>query len=135
MPEIGSIWIDAISGRKRKRTKPVEHWFAVKARFAIQVEGQTAGLQSYEDRIVMVKALSVRHAKARLRPEFRRYGTPYLNPHGYMVRWRFERVLDTCEIFDEIDPRGVEVFSILGKRRVRPRFAWKVDRKTLVAKK
>jgi hypothetical protein len=133
MPEIDSIWLHEIPGRERVSAKPKERWFAVKARFAIQVEGQTMGLQSYEDRIVIVQAASFEEAKRKLQPEFRQYATPYLNPRGLMVRWSFERVLDGYEIADEeIDPRGVEVFSALAQRRMKPEFAWKLKRKEQV---
>ena len=126
MPEIRFIWLIEIPGRERVAVKPRERWFAVQARFAIQVEGQTTGLQSYEDRIVLVKAASFEQAKSKLQPEFKQYATPYLNPRGFMVRWAFERVLDGYEIGDEeIDPRGMEVFSVLARRRMKPEFAWK----------
>jgi hypothetical protein len=43
-----------------------------------------------------------------------------------MVRWEYERILDVYGILDEkIDPRGVEVFSELARRRMKPEFAWK----------
>jgi hypothetical protein len=130
MPEIDNIWLDEIPGRKRVSAKPKERWFSVKARFAIKVEGQTTGRQSYEDRIVMVKAISFEDAEKKLQPGFKQYGTPYLNPYGYMVRWTFERVLDVYEMGDEkIDPQGVEVFSSLAERRMKPEYAWKSKRK------
>ncbi len=135
MPEIASIWLDEIPGRKRKDLKPKERWFAVQARFAIQVEGQTIGLQTYEDRIMMVKAFSFEDAEKRLQPEFKKYGTPYLNPRGFMARWKFERVLNAYEIYDEkIDPQGVEVFSVLAQRRLKPEFAWRLRRTEPVQK-
>jgi len=81
----------------------------------------------------MVKAISFEDAENKLQPEFEQYGTPYLNPHGFMARWAFERVLDVYEIGDEeIDPRGVEVFSVLGRRRMKPEYAWKTRRKEQV---
>ena len=128
---IGSIWIDGVAGRKRKESKPKQRWHAIQARFAIQIEGQTSGLQTYEDRIVMVKAFDVEDAKRRLRPGFKEYGKPYLNPYGFMVRWKFERILDICEIVDEeIDPIGGEIFSVLKQRRVKPEFVWRTKRKS-----
>ena len=133
MPEILVIWLDEIPGPKRVSVKSKERWFAVKARFAIQVEGRTTGLQSYEDRIVMLKATSFEEAKNKLLPEFKRYGAPYLNADGFMVRWAFECVLDDYEIGDEkIDPRGVEVFSVLAERRMKPKYVWQPKRKEQV---
>jgi hypothetical protein len=130
MPEIAGIWIIEITGRKRVMPKPKQCWFSVKARFAIQIEGRTKGMQSYEDRTVVVKALTFEDAKNRLQPEFKQYATPYLNPRGLMVKWAFERFLDCYEIGDEeIDPQGTEVFSELNKRRMKPVFEWKTKQK------
>jgi len=133
MPEIDGIWLLEIPGRKPVRVKPKERWFAVKARFAIQVEGQRTGLQSYEDRIVIVKDASLEDAESKLQPQFEQYATPYLNPRGFMVRWAFERVLAGYEIFDaKSDPQGVEVFLVLLRRRMKPDFEWKTKRKEQV---
>ncbi|HEY1661265.1 MAG TPA: DUF4288 domain-containing protein [Verrucomicrobiae bacterium] len=133
MPEIHSIWLDEVSRRKPVNAKPQECWFSVKARFAIQIEGKRTGMQSYEDRIVMVKATCFEDAENRLQSEFKKYEAPYLNSHGHMVRWKFERVLHVYEVGDEIiDPRGVEVFSVLARRRIKPEYAWKVKHKKQV---
>jgi hypothetical protein len=130
MPEIGGLFLEDVPGRKRINVKPKERWFAVKARFAIQIEGQTAGLQSYEDRIVIVKACSFEDAENKLQPQFKQYSAPYLNPHGFMARWAYERILDCYEIGDEeIDARGTEFFSVLARRRMMPKYAWKTSRK------
>ena len=133
MPEIGAAWLDEIPGRKRVSRKRGDVWFSVKARFAIQVEGQITGMQSYEDRIVIVKAGSFEDAENKLQPQFKRYGTPYLNPQAFMVRWKFERILDVYEVGDEnIDPQGTEVFSALAQRRMKSEYAWKTKRKTQI---
>ncbi len=79
----------------------------------------------------MVKAISFEDAEKKLQPGFKQYGTPYLNPYGYMVRWTFERVLDVYEMGDEkIDPQGVEVFSSLAECRMKPEYAWKQKAKS-----
>ena len=68
-------------------------------------------MQSFEDRIVMVKAVSFEDAEKSLLPEFKEYGMPYLNPDGLMVWWALERILDVYEVGDEkISPQGIEVF-------------------------
>jgi hypothetical protein len=49
-----------------------------------------------------------------------------LNPYGYLVRWRLEKitnVYDLCE--DHIDSRGTEVYSQLKSRRVQSKSAWR----------
>ena len=126
IPGVMMVSILSIAGRQRRKLKQVNVlWYAVQARFAIQIEGRTRGMQSYEDRIVVVKAFSFEDAERRLRRKFRDYATPHLNPYYEMVRWNFERVLDVYQMNDtEFDPRGAEVFSTLRERRMRPEFEW-----------
>ena len=74
----------------------------------------------------MVKAVSFEDAEKRLLPEFKEYGMPYLNPDGLMVRWALERILDVYEVGDEkISPQGIEVFSALAQRRIKPQYMQK----------
>jgi len=126
------VWIDRIEGKRALRPKqPRPEFFAVQARFAVQVEGMTKGRQLYEDRIVLVRARSKEEAVGRLRKPFDAYGRPHLNRNGFMVRWAFEKILevyDTCE--DHVDPAGTEVFSQLKWRRLRPQFVWRKARST-----
>lgn len=128
IPEVESIDIDSIRGRRRgepKKLKPELGLYAVKARFGIQVEGQKRGMQTYEDRIVAVRAWNGEDAEKRLRKEFEAYGSPYMNSHGYMVRWQFEKVLDVYHMSEaEFDPKGTEVFSELRDRRMRSEHQW-----------
>lgn len=123
---LGDVWIENIEGQRRLPPKPqAPEFFAVQARFGIQVEGRTRGMQQYEDRIVLVQASTPDEAVTRLRKPFATYGSPYLNPRGHMVRWAFEKVLDVYSTSEErIDPAGTEVFSQLRKRRMRPEHVW-----------
>ncbi len=87
-------------------------------------------MQTYEERLVAVKATSFKDAERIVRPEFRAYARPYLNPKGEMVRWRFEEVVDVYDLGEvQFDGGPVEVFSTLKKRRMRPDLAWKPRRK------
>jgi hypothetical protein len=127
IPNLEFISIDKIPGYKRKKPVKVEvdQWFAVQARFAIQIEGQTKGIQTYEDRILLVKATSSNKAEKKLLREFKEYSKPYLNSDGYMVRWMFEKVLDTYRLFDdEILEEGTEVFSVMKNRKMKPEYQW-----------
>jgi hypothetical protein len=124
---IASVVVEKIAGYKRKKPVRVEvdEWFAVQARFAIQIEGQTRGIQTYEDRITLVKATSADKAEKKLLREFKEQGRPYLNSDGYRVRWAFEKVLDTYRLFDdEILAEGTEVFSVMKDRRMKPEYEW-----------
>ena len=125
-PHLNDVTINSIEGFRGPRPPKAEpQFFAVRAIFAIQVEGQRRGMQTYEDRIVLVKAGSPEQAEKRLSREFRDYGSPYLNDRGQMVRWHFERVVnvyDTSEL--TTDPAGTEVYSELRSRRMRPEYEW-----------
>ena len=127
------VSILSIAGRQPRKLKQSRtlDWYAVQARFAIQVEEETKGMQSYEDRIMVVKASSPDDAERRLRREFRDYATPYLNSNYEMVRWNFERVLHVYQMNDaEFNPKGTEVFSVLRGRRMRPEFEWHPRKET-----
>jgi len=74
---VGDVWIESIDGKRRLRSEPQPpEFFAVQARFAIQVERQTRGMQRYEDRIVLVRATTEEDAVARLQKPFATYGRP-----------------------------------------------------------
>lgn len=116
-----------IKGRRRKRrTKTSDpSWFAVKARFAIQDEGETRGMQDYEDRILLVQARSFKDAERKAMPEFRQYGMLSRTTTGHFWRWTFEAILDIYETdIDAIDPKGMEVYSEMKKRRMKPEYEW-----------
>jgi hypothetical protein len=124
---VQDVWIDSVAGRKCHRDRRQNaRWFTVHALFAIQIEGQQKGRQTVEDRFVAVKATSFDDAIRKLRPEFREYARPYLNPDGFMVRWHFERVVDVYDTGEEsLAGDAVEVFSSLRQRGIRPEFVWR----------
>jgi len=74
----------------------------------------------------LVRAASWQDAKKRLERHWREYATPYLNSEGEMVSWSLDRVIDVYETGEtQIDPAGTEVYSKLGKRRMRPEYVWR----------
>jgi len=123
---VETVTITSIPGCRRRRAGAVKGWwFCVRALVAIQIEGQRVGLQSVEDRFVLVRARSAEEARRRLRRQWREYAKPYLNHLGELVRWRLEKVTDTYETVEsELDPNGVEVYSRLSNRRMRNEFVW-----------
>jgi len=133
LPGVASIHVSRIRGlRRRPERRDPDSWYCVRATVAIQVEAQERGFQTIEDRFVLVKAESDRHAVRRLRREWREYAAPYMNPDDYLVRWQLERVTEVYELFEhELDPNGVEVFSRLGSRRMRREFEWHPRRRRL----
>jgi len=110
----------------------VEKYFAVIARFVIQIENRIKGLQDYEDRTLLIKARSGDEAEEKLKKSFKDYEKPYLNPYGELVRWKFEEFIDWYETsYDSIesmlddDSEGIEIFSRLKSRRFNSERAWK----------
>jgi hypothetical protein len=86
---------------------------------AVTIEGQVRGLQTVEDRFVLVRASSFEDAEARLASEWRAYATPYLNSDGNIVRWLLDEIIDVYDVpDDEIRPQGTEVYSKLSARRL-----------------
>jgi len=121
-----SVRIEAVSGRKCRQTPEEEpRLYAVKARFAFQVEGQTKGLQLCEERIFLMSARSEEDAKRLATREFRQEGSPSLTVSGHFCRWHFDQILDVCEpIETSFNPAGTEVYYEYRKRRMRPANEW-----------
>lgn len=122
MPGVSSVHVVAITGmRKRRQPREARDWYCVRGLVAIIVEGQVGGMQTTEDRFLLVRAQSFEDAEHRLKNEWRDYAEPYLNSSGHMVSWSLDRVVDVYHLFDtDLDPSGVEVYSKLGTRRLRP---------------
>lgn len=124
---IKSIWIEHISGIKKKKEKKQKLWFAVKAIFNIQFEGFKGGMNEYEERIVLVNAYNHEDAVKVAEKEFKEYSYSYLNTDMVMVRWNYERILSIYEtdIYkSKLDPSGTEVFSEFKYRKLKPKYEW-----------
>lgn len=124
-PELQGVYVDRIRGL-RKRPEPRRlSFYAVRTRVALQVEGQTSGQQTVEDRIVLLRAWSFEDAEKRCQREQRLYEQPFLNGEGERVRWHTEEIVDVYDLGEtEIDPKGTEVYSRLSRRRMKPEFEW-----------
>lgn len=125
-PSVASLWLEDVPGRRRRKPKPgALEWFSVQARFAIQLEGVTRGMQHVEDRIVMVRARDFQDAARRAQREFARYGKPYIGATNLLVRWQFEKILDIYSVGQvHLDDEPIEVFSRIRSRRLRPERVW-----------
>lgn len=115
---------------------PIASFFAVKTRFAIQIENRQRGLQTYEDRLLLIKATSGKEAEKKLKKGFKVYEKPYLNPYGELVRWKFEEFVDRYEtsystLEDMIidGEEGIEIFSTLKRRRLNKERIWNRNHK------
>ena len=124
-PEVQDLTIHSIDGRRRIARRPMLGWFCVWGVVAIQIEGRTNGKVDVEDRFVLVKAYDAKDARRRLRQEWADYARPYVNPHGYLVRWKLVSVRDVYSVMqDQLDPRGTEVYSRLRAEKMKPEYRW-----------
>lgn len=132
---VEDIWVEKIAGLAPKKPVAELKCWSVKARFAVQVEHETTGLQLVEERILLVAALDEEDARQRLLPTFASYAEPYLGAGGRLVRWQFEAFLDAYEVeagplAAQLTPEGLEVFSETKSRRLKREFAWLPARPT-----
>jgi hypothetical protein len=93
----------------------------------IQIEGQTTGMQLYEERFVLTKADTCTHAEKKVVKEMKDYETPYLNSSGEIVRWKLESIEDIYEV--DLDRKNdftesVEVFSKFKRRKFDKKNIW-----------
>lgn len=128
-PFVSGVTIEAIEGLTCQETAPEPSFWCIQARFAIQIENKTKGMQKYEDRLLVIRALTEEEAKQKLLPSFEAYAEPYLNSAGLLVRWQFEAFTDSyCLDIQGVDAflggQGVEVFSNLNNRRLRAGMDW-----------
>jgi len=133
---ISTIVIDKPEIRKIKNVDNVEHLFSVIARFSIQIENVLKGIQSYEDRTMLIKAKNWKDAEKKLRKGFKAYSKPYLNSTGELVRWQFEEFIDSYETdyesienMAEHEDIGIEVYSVMKDRRIKEDSAWVIKYK------
>ena len=115
--------IEKIEGYQKRKSKKRKIFISIKVRIIIQVEGYTTGKQTYEDRIIIVKAKSTKSAKKKVIKGLKKDSKPYLNSDGRLVRWKFEKIVDVYETyFDKSkelnDKFGAEVFSVLNSRKL-----------------
>jgi hypothetical protein len=114
---------------KDRETKTVldEPYFCFKTIFQIQIEGKTNGLQTFEERFILVKADNWDKAEKKVLKAVKAYDEPYLNPMGQLVRWKFESIEESYHTFIATkDDFGspVEVFSKLKTRKLKKDNIW-----------
>jgi hypothetical protein len=129
---VENIWVEEIEGLAPLAPVVEPKCWSIKARFAVQVEHETTGLQLVEERILLVAALNEEEARQKLRPAFARYAEPYLNSAGRLVRWQFEAFLTAYEVeagslAGLLGAEGLEVFSETSRRRLTPEMAWQPE--------
>jgi hypothetical protein len=127
---VGSIFIQKIDGAKKKRKRKQPVFYCVKMTVIAQIEGIDNGLQTVEDRFVIIRAKSHEDAYDKLEKQKDEYESGYLNSDGRFVRWRIES-FDDCyqtdiKSFKDLNnPEGSEVYSKFRSRRLTDDRAWK----------
>lgn len=115
----------------RKAAGIEQSYFCFKTIFQIQIEGHTKGLQTYEERFVLVKATSWDKAEAKVIKQFKDKEEPYLNGYGEMVRWKFESIEESYYTSVETEDgfhTPVEIFSKLKARRLKKENIWRPNK-------
>jgi hypothetical protein len=127
---VGNIYINDVSHAKRITPKQaISNFYCVKMTIAIEVEGRKKGLQTFEERFILIKAKSFDEDYKKVEKQKKKYAEPYLNPYGELVRWKIESfddcfVTDIRSSNDLNDPEGIEVYSVLKKRRLTAKRTW-----------
>lgn len=126
---IWHIFINKISSAKKKRVRASKSFYCIKMTVAIEIEGLEKGMQTFEERFVIVKAKSQDDAYLKMEKQKKSYGKPYLNSDCRQVRWRVESFDDCYEtgvikLSEFNNPEGVEVFSKLKSRKLTPERIW-----------
>lgn len=126
---IDFIFIDKMNGAKKKKYKKELEFFCVRMTVLIQVEGVSSGMQTYEDRFVLIKAKDFEDAYKKLEKQEQVYVKPFLNTDMQLVRWKiisyddcYSTGVTNLEEFN--NKEGVEVFSKLGRRKINSSNTW-----------
>lgn len=126
-----SLQILKISGAVKITKKyDTSGFYCVKVIVAIQVEKAKKGMQSWDERYILIKANSFDDAYNKVEKNAKTYESEsYINPYGELVRWKFERMVDCFEasIYDikELNNKeGVEVYSTLKLRKLTKERYW-----------
>ncbi len=126
---VAYIFITKVDKAKRKISKASLEFYCVKMTVVIEIEKRKKGIQTIEDRMVLIKAKSFDDAYRKMEKVKNKNVEPYLNNYGELVRWRIES-LDDCyktDIHSPDDlnnPEGIEVYSKLMGRRLTNDRVW-----------
>ncbi|WP_439484504.1 hypothetical protein [Cyclobacterium plantarum] len=121
--------IEEVAAKEILQTEtPTDRYFSVKARFGILIEGQTSGLQEYEERIVLIKAAHENEAEERAIKLLPTLEEPYLSSEKRFVWYKFEEVLNVTGYLEiphlEPDLDGKEIYSERKNRKLKPENTW-----------
>ncbi|RDV14241.1 DUF4288 domain-containing protein [Pontibacter diazotrophicus] len=119
--------IARVESKEGKEEKP-DAFYAVKARYAILIEGITSGLQTYEERIVLLKAKNEEEAEKKALKILPAQEQPYLGSEKRYVWYKFEEIINIQEThareLSDFNEEGIEIYSERKVRRMRPGDEW-----------
>lgn len=87
-----------------------EKWFSVRLLLESVHRGQNGPRKLFEDRIVLVKSMSLEAAREKAESICKQKAEEYENPYGEVVSWQFREILDAKELVDETIRDGIEVY-------------------------
>ncbi|MCM8525901.1 MAG: DUF4288 domain-containing protein [Lentisphaeraceae bacterium] len=130
--KFGSIFVEKVDGIEFQEKENPEKfgWYSVSAKYAIQIENQIKGLQTQEDRILLVRARNIEEVKSKVKQDAKVYSKPYLNIDQNLVRWKLIEIIDIEFIEHELEDDVIEVSSKLYDKRIKPKMIWKKEYKT-----
>jgi hypothetical protein len=131
-PYVKNFHINSIEGVVKKEadqtSAPTDRYFSVMARFGILIEGQTNGLQTYEEKIVLIKAAHENEAEKRAVELLTNSEEPYLGGESRYVWFKFEEILKVTGYLEipriEPDLDGAEIYWEWKKRKLKPENMW-----------
>lgn len=113
---------------KEEKNKETVYFYAVKARYAILIEGRNKGWQTYEDRIVLLKGKSYEEVEEKALEILPKQEKPYLNSDKRYVWYKFEEIIDISETYardlNDLNTDGIEIYSQRKDRRMKPGDEW-----------
>ena len=108
-------------GRRARARRRSRRWLCVWAVLAVQIEGRRKGHVTLDDRLVLVKPLSMNEAGLQRSAAMRTRRRAPRQSRRRARRWALVSVQDVFELFDDaINPRGTDVFSRLRRALMRP---------------
>ncbi len=116
-----------LTKQKKTKNRLEDTYFCFKTIFQIQIEGKAKGLQTYEERFILVKADKRNKAEKKVLKTIKDQEDPYLNSDGQLVRWKFESIEESYSTFietkDDFDS-PVEIYSNLRTRKLKKNDIW-----------
>ncbi|MDD7987154.1 DUF4288 domain-containing protein [Lentisphaera marina] len=128
LTKCSAIFVEKIKGKKETNKQvnesPIIGWFSVTALYAIQIENQEKGLQTQEERTMIVRAHDTEEAIQKVKRESKSYSEPYLNGDFKLVRWKLIEIIDVEFMEYEFQDDVIEVSSHRYDKKIKKNMIW-----------